>query len=63
MPKWLGERNANTIIADGMGQRAQNLFIEQNIEVVVGAPAEDPETLAKAYMVGTLESGVNACDH
>jgi predicted Fe-Mo cluster-binding NifX family protein len=63
LPKWLSERDINTIIAGGMGQRAQNLFIEQNIEVVVGAPPEDPETLAKAYMAGALETGANACDH
>lgn len=63
LPKWLSERDVNMIIAGGMGQRAQVLFIEQEIKVVVGAPAETPETLVKAYLAGALETGINACDH
>ncbi len=63
LPKWLGERAVNMIIAGGMGVRAQDLFSAQQIEVVVGASAEDPEALAQAYMAGTLATGTNACDH
>jgi len=63
LPRWLAEQGANTIIAGGMGQRAQSLFTQQGIKVVVGAPSEEPEVLAKAYMAGTLETGTNACDH
>jgi len=43
LPPWLAERGANMIIAGGMGQRAQQLFEQQGIHVVVGAPAETPE--------------------
>lgn len=46
-----------------MGMRAQNLIEEQKINVVVGAPLGDPETLAEAYIKGTLLTGSNACDH
>lgn len=63
LPKWLGEQEVDLIIAGGMGQRAQQLFSMQNIQVVVGAPAESSEALATAYMNGTLVSGSNACDH
>ncbi|MEN8254909.1 MAG: NifB/NifX family molybdenum-iron cluster-binding protein [Verrucomicrobiota bacterium] len=63
LPHWLAEQNADLIIAGGMGQRAQALFEAQDIAVVVGAPSEDPETLAKAYLAGALETGMNACDH
>ena len=63
LPRWLAERGANVIIAGGMGSRAQGLFAEQNITVVVGAPSLDAETLAKAYLDGTLEAGTNVCDH
>ena len=63
LPPWLGGQGANVIIGGGMGMRAQQLFAEQNIEVVVGAPAEDPETIATAYLDGTLETGGNICDH
>lgn len=63
LPAWLGELGVNLIIAGGMGQRAQQLFTQQNIEVVVGAPAESPEALIQAWMDGTLSTGTNACDH
>jgi len=63
LPKWLAERGVTNIIAGGMGQRAQQLFVERNIAVVVGASAADPEKLVMGYLSGTLVSGVNACDH
>jgi ATP-binding protein involved in chromosome partitioning len=46
-----------------MGQRAQQLFAQNGITVVMGAPAEPPEHLATAYLNGTLETGDNICDH
>jgi predicted Fe-Mo cluster-binding NifX family protein len=46
-----------------MGSRAQTLFAEQHIHVVIGAPADSPEDLVKAYLDDTLESGENVCDH
>ncbi len=46
-----------------MGQRAQQLFNQNQIEVVVGASADTPENLVSAYLNGTLQSGENACDH
>ena len=63
LPKWLAERGATVIIAGGMGSRAQGLFAEQQITVVVGAAAETPEALAEAYLAGTLAAGTNVCDH
>ena len=63
LPAWLGEMNVNAIIAGGMGQRAQMLFSQQNIAVIVGAPAEEPEKLVTDYLAGILQSGENVCDH
>ena len=63
LPKWLAEQGANVIIAGGMGTRAQNLFAESGIKVVVGASAGDPEVIVKEYIAGTLEAGDNICDH
>jgi predicted Fe-Mo cluster-binding NifX family protein len=62
-PRWLHERGADVIIAGGMGQRAQQLFAQSGMTVVVGAPAETPEQLASAYLSGTLQAGENICDH
>jgi predicted Fe-Mo cluster-binding NifX family protein len=63
LPRFLAEQNVTLIIAGGMGRRAQDLFKQQNIEVIVGAPSKTPEELVSDYLSGTLEAGVNACDH
>ena len=63
LPKWLHENNVNVIIAGGMGQRAQQLFAQNDIEVVIGATTSSPEELVSAYLGGTLETGDNICDH
>ena len=63
LPRWLHEQGVNLIIASGMGQRAQSLFTQNGIQVLVGAPREDPDTLVRAYLDGTLQGGDNVCDH
>ena len=63
LPRWLGDLGANVIIAGGMGQRAIGLFQENNIKVITGAPAQEPESLVTSYLNGTLVSGSNLCAH
>ena len=63
LPRWLSEQKADVIIAGGMGQRARQLFAQNNIKVVVGASAREPAQLAKDYLNDTLEVGDNVCDH
>lgn len=63
LPSWLKEQGAELIIAGGMGQRAQDIFTENGITVVMGAPSENPEKLAADYLNGTLRTGENICDH
>ena len=64
LPPWLAEKGATVIIAGGMGQRAQALFAQQEIEVFLGAPANQaPEALVQTFLAGKLESGPNPCDH
>ena len=63
LPQWLHEQGATVIIAGGMGSRAQQLFAQNDIEVVVGAPAQGPEELVQAYVSGALQIGDNICDH
>ena len=63
LPRWLAEQGVDVVIAGGMGSRAQTLFAAQNVSVAVGAPAEDPEALALAYVKGALQPGTNICDH
>jgi len=63
LPRWLQEHGAETIVAGGMGRRAQDLFARGGIEVIVGAPADDAETIALAFLKGELQTGDNICDH
>ncbi len=63
LPQWLHGLGVNVIIAGGMGQRAQQLFAQNGINVVVGAPSSTPEALVSAFTQDTLETGDNICDH
>jgi predicted Fe-Mo cluster-binding NifX family protein len=53
----------NLIISGGMGQRAQNLFTENGIEVLCGADEGEPRELVQQYLDGQLVTGQNICDH
>ncbi len=63
LPRWLHEIGANVIIASGMGQRAIDLFSQNSISVVIGAPSLEPEELVTSYIDSTLATGDNICDH
>ena len=63
LPRWLHEQGATVIISGGMGQRAQQLFTQNGIAVVVGAPPDTPEQIVSAYLEGVLQTGDNICDH
>jgi ATP-binding protein involved in chromosome partitioning len=62
LPGWLAQKGASIIIASGMGGRAVELFHQNHIDVVLGAPSEDPEKVVLAHMSGSLQTGANACD-
>ncbi len=63
LPRWLHELGANIIIAGGMGARAQDLFNENGIKVITGAPMDPPESLVNQYLAQVLVTGENICDH
>ncbi|NBB95973.1 MAG: ATPase [Planctomycetes bacterium] len=63
LPRWLAEQGANVIIAGGMGQRAQMLFSQCGIDVIVGVLAGTPEDVVAAWIEDRLEAGTNICDH
>jgi ATP-binding protein involved in chromosome partitioning len=62
LPKFLGEKGADTIITGGMGQKAIDLFKEQNIDVILGASGRI-ENILKEYIDGMLYSKGSACNH
>lgn len=63
LPPWIAEQGAHLVIAGGMGQRAVMLFNQAGVEVIVGAPAEDPRKVVTDWLAGELATGSNACDH
>jgi ATP-binding protein involved in chromosome partitioning len=52
-----------TVIAGGMGARAQQIFAESGVRVVCGAPPLEPLQVVRQYVEGSLELGDNVCDH
>jgi ATP-binding protein involved in chromosome partitioning len=63
LPEWLAEHGVSVVIASGMGSRAQSLFRQNRINVVIGALESDPEKAVLSYLDGNLDTGDNICDH
>ncbi len=63
LPKWLNENDTDVVIAGGMGRRAQQLFSEAGIDIVVGATGSEPRSLVQDYMQDSLTTGENPCSH
>lgn len=63
LPGWLAAQGANLVLAGGMGARAIQLLKDQGVEVIVGVPQLDPESLVRGYLAGEIGEGANVCDH
>jgi len=63
LPAWLAEQGISVVIASGMGSRAQALFNESRIEVIIGVLGDDSEKAVLDYIRGELATGDNICDH
>jgi len=63
LPEWLAEKGVSVIIAGGMGSRAQTLFQQNRIKVIIGALESDPEKAVLSYLNDRLSTGENICDH
>jgi ATP-binding protein involved in chromosome partitioning len=62
-PKFLADQGVQVIIAGGMGQKAQDLFAQNNIEVHMGVNNGSPKALVEDYLSNQLKTGQNLCDH
>lgn len=60
LPEFLKGLDVNVIIAGGMGERAQQLFSENGIDVVVGAQGVCDDAVQK-YIKGELKSTGSIC--
>ena len=63
LPQWLAEEGVSVVLAGGMGPRAQDIFRQNRIEVVMGVLEGDPEKTVLDYLNGILTTGDNICDH
>jgi ATP-binding protein involved in chromosome partitioning len=63
LPRWLAGLSVELVIAGGMGNRAQQLFKENNIDVIAGVTDNTPQDLVEQYLNNQLQSGQNICDH
>jgi Mrp family chromosome partitioning ATPase/predicted Fe-Mo cluster-binding NifX family protein len=62
-PAWLAQEGVDTILAGGMGERAQELFQQNGVKVVCGVAAGSPGEVVEAFLKGTLATGANPCSH
>lgn len=60
LPLFLKEQGVDMVITGGMGQRAQELFKENNIGVITGATGSI-ENVIKCYIKGDLVSTKEVC--
>jgi len=63
LPVWLEGEVISVVIAGGMGSRAQELFRQNRIKVIINILGSDPERVVLDYIGGTLEVGDDVCDH
>jgi len=63
LPRWLAQHGVTTIIAGGIGVRAQQLCAMQGIKVITGAVPAPPRQVVSDYLAGTLQTGENLCQH
>lgn len=62
-PRFLADQGVQVIIAGGMGQKAQDLFSQNNIMVYMGVASGTSKELVESYLSNQLKTGQNLCDH
>jgi len=62
-PRWVADLGVTDVITGGMGQKAISLFIEQKINVYVGAPLEAAKGIVLDFIGGKLNLNANICKH
>jgi predicted Fe-Mo cluster-binding NifX family protein len=60
LPEFLSDKGVSCIIAGGMGRRAEALFAEKDIQILVGVTGRVNEVIEK-LISGKLEGGESLC--
>lgn len=62
-PKWVAGFGVTDVIGGGMGQKAIDLFHQQNINVFIGAPLKPAKELVDDFLNHRLNLSANYCNH
>ncbi len=62
-PRWIAQFGVTDVIAGGIGQKAIQLFNQQQINVFVGAPVKTARDLVQDFISNKLELSANYCNH
>lgn len=62
-PRWIATMGVTDVIAGGMGQKAIDLFNEQNVNAYVGAPTKEAKAIIDDFLSGKLTLTANYCNH
>ena len=62
-PRWIASFGVTDVIAGGMGQKAIDLFNQQNINAFVGSPIKGAKEIIEDFLAGKLSLNANYCNH
>ena len=62
-PKWIAQFGVTDVIGGGMGQKAIDLFNQQDINAFVGAPLKSAQELVTDFLNNKLNLSANYCNH
>jgi predicted Fe-Mo cluster-binding NifX family protein len=62
-PRWVAQFGVTDVIGGGMGQKAIELFNQQNINAFVGAPLKSAQELVTDFLANKLNLSANYCNH
>jgi predicted Fe-Mo cluster-binding NifX family protein len=62
-PRWVAGFGATDVIAGGMGQKAIDLFNQQNINAFVGGPMKGAKEIVEDFLADKLTLNANYCHH
>jgi predicted Fe-Mo cluster-binding NifX family protein len=63
LPKWLADKGVTDIIAGGMGQKAIQIFNDNKVNVLLGAPKIKAGDIVQGFLNKSIEFTGNYCNH
>jgi predicted Fe-Mo cluster-binding NifX family protein len=60
IPEFLSKKGVECVVSSGMGIKAQEIFKNSNIEIILGAEGKIDDII-KCFIDGTIKSGNSSC--